>query len=135
MTTTPTDVDAVNPSHYRTNTLGLRQQCIEYSEHLCFRRGNAFKYIWRAGLKGPGAVDLEKAAWYIERDILRGTGLIPDRPGHLTHALATSVPTLRQALLWDLWGRHDLTRTHDRLAHALEDPDRLDTLFTPNRGA
>lgn len=33
---------------------------------------NAVKYIWRAGLKSEDAVtDLQKARWYIEREISR----------------------------------------------------------------
>jgi hypothetical protein len=35
-----------------------------------FCLGNAIKYIWRADLKG-GAEDLEKAVWYIQREIQR----------------------------------------------------------------
>jgi hypothetical protein len=37
-----------------------------------FNLGNAVKYIWRAGLKSPSAVeDLKKAAWYVNREIER----------------------------------------------------------------
>ena len=38
-----------------------------------FNLGNAIKYLWRAGLK-PGVcydTDLEKAIWYIQREIER----------------------------------------------------------------
>jgi hypothetical protein len=30
-------------------------------------RGNAIKYLWRAGKKGHAAEDLRKAIWYIDR--------------------------------------------------------------------
>jgi hypothetical protein len=43
---------------------------------MTFNLGNATKYLWRAGLK-PGVSDIEdlqKAIWYIEREILRLTG-------------------------------------------------------------
>jgi len=34
--------------------------------------GNAIKYVWRAGLKSKDAIkDLEKAKWYIQREIER----------------------------------------------------------------
>ncbi len=33
--------------------------------------GNAVKYLWRAGLKGNAIEDLEKARWYVEREIKR----------------------------------------------------------------
>jgi hypothetical protein len=63
--------DPVNsPSHYRSHPSGI--ECIEIAEHMNFCRGNAMKYLWRAGLKGPDAVeDLRKARWYITREIAR----------------------------------------------------------------
>lgn len=30
-------------------------------------RATALKYIWRAGLKGPAAEDIDKAIWYLKR--------------------------------------------------------------------
>lgn len=47
--------------------------CIDIIEslNLGFSLGNAMKYIWRAGKKGDPIKDLEKAAWYIEREISR----------------------------------------------------------------
>jgi hypothetical protein len=33
--------------------------------------GNAVKYIWRADLKGNAIEDLEKAAWYVQREIAK----------------------------------------------------------------
>ena len=36
-----------------------------------FCLGNAIKYIWRADLKHDAIEDLEKAAWYINREIER----------------------------------------------------------------
>jgi hypothetical protein len=34
-----------------------------------FNLGNALKYIWRADEKGSAIEDLEKAVWYIQREI------------------------------------------------------------------
>jgi hypothetical protein len=34
-----------------------------------FNLGNALKYIWRCDLKGSGSQDLEKAIWYIQREL------------------------------------------------------------------
>lgn len=59
-----------HPAHYQTEP-GV--ECIDVVEHLSFNVGNAIKYLWRAGAK-PGAdtvTDLEKARWYIEREIAR----------------------------------------------------------------
>lgn len=44
-------------------------ECIEVTEHFSFCRGNAIKYLWRAGAKGNLVEDLRKAVWYIEREI------------------------------------------------------------------
>ena len=58
-----------NPPHYNSHPSGV--ECIEITEHLNFCLGNAIKYIWRAGEKGNAVEDLEKAAWYIKREIER----------------------------------------------------------------
>jgi hypothetical protein len=54
-----------------------------------FCRGNAIKYIWRAGLKGDAIEDLRKARWYLDREIARMLGKddtkVPEpAPLHLT---------------------------------------------------
>jgi hypothetical protein len=36
-----------------------------------FNVGNAVKYLWRADEKGRPIEDLEKARWYIDREIAR----------------------------------------------------------------
>ena len=56
-----------NPVHYTQHPSGI--EAIEITEHFNFNCGNAIKYIWRAGLKGNAIQDLQKAAWYIEREI------------------------------------------------------------------
>lgn len=63
--------DVVNhPPHYNAHPSGV--ECITVTEHMNFNLGNAVKYIWRAGLKSDAPVtDLEKAAWYINREITR----------------------------------------------------------------
>jgi len=61
--------DPVNhPKHYTEHPSGV--ECIQITEHMNFCLGNAVKYIWRADLKG-GMEDLQKAAWYINREIRR----------------------------------------------------------------
>lgn len=63
--------DPVNhPSHYTSHPSGI--ECITITEHFNFNIGNAIKYLWRAGLKN-GVQDLEKANWYITREIQRLT--------------------------------------------------------------
>jgi len=63
------DPDAVDhPRHY-TQVPGV--ECIDVTERLSFCRGNAIKYLWRAGDKGDEIEDLRKAAWYVAREIAR----------------------------------------------------------------
>lgn len=66
--------DAVNhPKHYCSHPSGV--ECINVVEHMNFCRGNAIKYVWRAGGKGETIEkeieDLEKAGWYIQREVDR----------------------------------------------------------------
>jgi hypothetical protein len=62
--------DLVNhPPHYTAHPSGV--ECIQITEHMNFCRGNAVKYIWRAGDKGDEVEDLKKARWYIDREIAR----------------------------------------------------------------
>mgnify|MGYP006296309543 CR=1 FL=1 len=59
--------DPINPDHYKSHPAGI--QCIQVTEHMNFCLGNAVKYIWRAGQKGDAIEDLQKAVWYLEREI------------------------------------------------------------------
>lgn len=61
--------DSVNhPEHY-THPSGA--ECIEIAEHFSFNLGNVVKYVWRNGRKHDRIEDLRKAAWYLEREIMR----------------------------------------------------------------
>lgn len=69
-TPTKTLCDPVNhPRHYTAHPSGV--ECIVVTEHMGFCLGNAIKYIWRADLKHDAIEDLEKAKWYLEREIAR----------------------------------------------------------------
>ena len=61
--------DAINPNYYQRNGT----QLIDVIEDLPMCRGNAVKYLVRAGNKNPDTLleDLEKAKWYVEREIYR----------------------------------------------------------------
>ena len=79
--------EAVNhPDHYNTNkptiivgdesgvTQKVAIECIDVIRAMPFWKGNAIKYLWRAGLKTEEGKsyqekeieDLEKAIWYIK---------------------------------------------------------------------
>lgn len=60
--------DMVNyPPHYKQ----YKVEVIEITEDLNFCKGNAVKYILRAEHKGREVEDLEKAVWYLNREIKR----------------------------------------------------------------
>lgn len=67
VTCTLSQVD--HPAHYNQNGSGI--ECIDVVEHMPFNVGNAMKYLWRADHKGKDIEDLQKAAWYIQREIQR----------------------------------------------------------------
>lgn len=69
-TTTAADPVAC-PAHYTSDPSGV--ECIDITRHRNFNIGNAFKYLWRAGLKDTAThiQDLKKAAWYIQDEINR----------------------------------------------------------------
>lgn len=57
--------DNVNkPAHYTQQPV----ECIEFTQHMNFCMGNAFKYIWRYADKN-GVEDLKKAQWYLRRQL------------------------------------------------------------------
>jgi hypothetical protein len=67
--------DSVNhPPHYNSHPSGV--ECIDVVEHMGFNLGNAIKYIWRADDKGNALEDLQKAAWYVTREIERRRKLV-----------------------------------------------------------
>lgn len=68
---TPENDPVNHPSHYTDG----RIEVIDFIEDkgLGFHLGNAVKYIARAGKKDPSKTvqDLEKARWYLDREIRR----------------------------------------------------------------
>lgn len=60
--------DKVNhPLHYQSDKI----ECIDVIEafNLGFNLGNTIKYVLRSGRKGHLVEDLQKAKWYLEREI------------------------------------------------------------------
>lgn len=58
-----------HPKHYVSHPSGV--ECITITEHMSFNVGNAVKYLWRADEKGAPIEDLEKARWYVDREIAK----------------------------------------------------------------
>lgn len=60
--------DLVNsPPHYKTG--GIETIDFIEAKDLNYRLGNVVKYVSRAGKKGDPIEDLEKALWYLQREI------------------------------------------------------------------
>lgn len=60
-----------HPAHYNMHPAGI--ECIDVIEPMSFNIGMSIRYMWRHGLK-PGAAalqDLDKAVWYLQREIQR----------------------------------------------------------------
>lgn len=64
-----------HPSHY-ADGWSNNSEVIDITEHLSFCAGNVVKYVCRAGRKDPDkhVEDLEKARWYLNREIERVQG-------------------------------------------------------------
>lgn len=60
-----------HPAHYNSGNIEVIEAIEDWS--LNFHRGNAVKYTARAGKKDPSKEieDLEKAVWYLNREIER----------------------------------------------------------------
>ncbi|MEU9259009.1 DUF3310 domain-containing protein [Streptomyces sp. NPDC048212] len=71
--------DVINsPSHY-ADGWSNGAEVIDITEHLNFNRGNAVKYLSRAGKKGGSEKeleDLQKALWYVSREVERLGGTV-----------------------------------------------------------
>lgn len=62
--------DAVNPDHYKVGgieTIDYLLAKLTPAEFAGYCRGNALKYLSRAGHKDDAAQELAKARWYIDR--------------------------------------------------------------------
>lgn len=70
-----------HPAHYGGDGTYEAIKVIE-AWGLGFSLGNAVKYIARAGKKGAALEDLQKARWYLDREIAR----------HSTGTLTTTKP-------------------------------------------
>ena len=65
-----------HPKHYNTGTYEVIDVIEDWQ--LNFNLGNAIKYMARCNHKGNKVQDLEKALWYINREILNTKGVETD---------------------------------------------------------
>lgn len=66
----PSNVE--NPQHYQGK--GIEAIDVIESFDLNFNLGNTVKYVLRAGKKGNKKEDLEKAVWYLKRELNKFEG-------------------------------------------------------------
>lgn len=100
--------DPVNhPRHYNAHPSGI--ECIQIVEHMSFNLGNAFKYLWRAGLKDNQTQDIQNALWYVARERGRRDRMFDRRVrpgqvhGYVTQVENWTVDPLVTAALAALW--------------------------------
>ena len=117
-----TDYNPVSkPKHYNIHPSGV--ECIEITANMSFCIGNAFKYIWRADIKGNATEDLRKARWYLERELqdrvgLRGKSVEPNGASQWTaqsmfKVLHDEASPDRRMALFMLWVADQNLETHE----------------------
>lgn len=99
--------DPISPAHYQGFSNGA--EVIDITECLPFNTGNAVKYLARAGRKDPARhlEDLQKAAWYVDREITRLGGNPAPAPSS-----PTVTPHMVQLVL-DTYAEHEDFVTRD----------------------
>lgn len=90
--------DPVNhPKHYTNHPSGI--ECIQITEHMGFNLGNALKYIWRCDLKKDAIEDLEKAKWYLEREIAKRRAEAVDELAGIDQEIAAAAKEVQVAIV------------------------------------
>lgn len=80
--------DNINhPSHYNWIE-GI--ECVDVAEHMTYNLGCAVKYIWRCGKKSEAIEDIEKAIWYLNREVGRLASHQDDAESDLNDAHGTN---------------------------------------------
>lgn len=98
------------PRHYNTHASGV--ECIEITEHMGFCLGNAVKYLFRCGLKGPPLEDVRKARWYVARELERRLREVATTPDIESVAAVSEYPL--RGVLCNLWRSARLWRSGRR---------------------
>lgn len=114
--------DIINPAHYKGHPSGV--ECINVSRFLGSSLGNAFKYVFRAGQKGPALDDYRKALWYVDDWADCPMPIDPQCQAPLVQVMFHEPDALRKAFFNELlflvseypkignaaWRRYDSTR-------------------------
>ena len=110
-----------SPSHYKSG--GIEVIDVIEAFELGFRLANVVKYVLRAGRKGDALEDLEKAAWYLDREIDKleeqaEEDEVADDAAHTKPAACGKRPNVgdeveaekRESLYVDITSREDVAR-------------------------
>ena len=108
-----------NPSHYKSG--GIQVIDVIEAFELGYRLGNVIKYVLRAGRKGDALEDLQKAAWYLDRQIDKmksWTDEVDDDVTHTKPVVCAQRPNVgdeveaekRESLYVDITSREDVAR-------------------------
>lgn len=76
MTIGDSDMDAVNPRHYKSHPV-FSGECWDVARYCDFATGNALKYLWRCGRKDAAMQELDKSTWYVRQLPAPCTPIIP----------------------------------------------------------
>lgn len=77
-------MDTSNPDYYKNRSI----ECIEFTRHLNFTLGSAFKYLWRLGGKDSETQEWGKIRWYLnDANVLRPTFMSAAETVHLIEDL------------------------------------------------
>lgn len=138
--------DPISPAHYQGFSNGA--EVIDITECLPFNTGNAVKYLARAGRKDPARhlEDLQKAAWYVDREITRLGGnpapetdapTVTDRmvqlvldtyTDHISTDTVTDVLGACESCWAGIYGPHTIqAHAREKAAEALQDALRGET--------
>ena len=61
--------DPINPTHYKANGMEAIDVMEAFGLTSNYYRSSALKYVLRAGKKGDDKEDLQKAIWFLQREI------------------------------------------------------------------
>lgn len=109
-----------HPSHYASGKIEVIEAIEDWG--LGFHRGNAVKYIARAGKKDPEKEiqDLEKAIWYAKREIELLKAAKEERSSIRPNDMAPKSPPVRRKPdlvvkgTWIVWGEEIMFQPHEK---------------------
>lgn len=114
--------DAINPDYYSSNSFGIKGEAIDYARQMGFSLGSAWKYVFRAGLKGDAAEDLKKALWYVLDAAENGSPL----RGRVPLITDVSVPMTRRRYVLGRIADGDTYSAQVLIRDLIEHPEHLD---------